>query len=103
MSADDQIPRRPPPRLVPTLTEVVGQPSVVTAHAAVEPAVSAQPTQDISPELDQRLDAAVARALQDELPQLEALVRRIAIRAAREALADILTQDKVRTDVGTNP
>lgn len=96
MSADDSMPPRPPPRLVPTLTEVVGQLPVGALVADVR-------AEDPGPELEQRIHAAVARALQDEMRGIEALVQRVATQAAREVMAEILIQDKASSDVGTNP
>ena len=117
MSADDSLLPRPPPRLVPTLTEVVGQSPVgalVVDQARVassmpasmpvaEPVATDVRAEDPGPELAQRIHAAVARALQGEMRGIEALVQRVAVQAAREVVAEILIQDKASSDVGTNP
>jgi len=113
MSADDTLPPRPPPRLVPTLTEVVGRAPSMPITAADQglawpaPVVTAPATAStmppaFEPDLEQRIAAAVERALQGERREVEALVQRLATRAAREVIAETLIQDKTTRDVGTN-
>ena len=71
---------------------------VAPAPATVPPMPPA-----FEPDLEQRIAAAVERALQGERLEVEALVQRLATRAAREVVAEILIQDKTAREVGTNP
>ncbi|HMN20509.1 MAG TPA: hypothetical protein PKA16_03860 [Ottowia sp.] len=112
----DDVPFRPDPRLVPTLTEVVRQvepevhdslqeppgaaaqadsPSVQAAGGPAGEAVvppPALPTAQIlarlGDELDRRLDEAVARVLHEQMGSLTARVRAAVVEAAQAAVAE---------------
>lgn len=109
MSMDDTPPPRPMPRVVPTLTEVVGlgdapaaEPLAAPSPAA--PARSAEPVpspllsadellQRLGPDLDRLISEAIGRVLHEQMLGLNGRVQRAVADVVREAVAKAMAQD----------
>ena len=126
MNPDDEPSARPPPRGVPTLTEVVqaaappseapapaslpqpDSPVSPTSHVALEPAVPAQDPVDallerLGPELERQIAEAVGRVLHEQMLGFNGRVRKAVADVVHDAMASALLHHGAGTDVGENP
>lgn len=125
MPIDTDAPFRPDPRLVPTLTEVVGravepgtrddppQEPVDPAPTPPEPAADAGPLPAalqveqvlaaLGDDLDRRLEETVARVLHEQMPGLAASVRAAVAETARAAVAEALQRGLTDSAGSRNP
>ena len=126
MNPDDEPSARPPPRGVPTLTEVVqaaappseapapaslsqpASPTPPASHVALEPAVPAQDPvnallERLGPELERQIAEAVGRVLHEQMLGCNSRVRKAVADVVRDTVADSLLQAGGRSDVSENP
>lgn len=124
MTDEPGVMNRPDPRLVPTLTEVIGLPSdapswtapggEAVAPVAPPPTVAAAPAPSadavarrvlaqLGPELDQRIAEAIARALHAQMLGLSARVRASVAEVVREAVTDTLRAAPASPENSRNP
>ena len=122
MSTESDGTARPDPRLVPTLTEVVGRagsrsapaepaapvdlaPSPVSPAGATapEPPLADQVLALLGSELEQRIGAAVARALHEQMLGLSGRIRAVVADEVREAVAQALQHGLPGADGSGNP
>ena len=123
MSTEDDLPPRPAPRFVPTLTEVVGAAEAPAAgaasatHALAAPvappapsirAASAAHAADallarLGPDLDRQIAEAIGRVLHEQLLGFNGRVQKAVAEVVREAVAKALAQDAHGSDAGANP
>lgn len=127
MQAESPPSSRPPPRIVPTLTEVVPDPLAphgpaehvtmpatlpipLPAAPASPPAPAADPTPDaeallraLGPALEARIDAAIAGVLHEQLPGLQSALQRAVAAVVHDAVAGARAQHGAPTDTGRYP
>jgi len=123
MNPDDAPSARPPPRWVPTLTEVVQaaappsqapapasmpQPASPTTPVALEPAAPAPDPVDallerLGPELERQIAEAVGRVLHEQMLGFNSRVRKAVADVVRDTVAASLLQAGGRSDVSENP
>lgn len=131
MPIDTDAPFRPDPRLVPTLTQVVGRPAEPGTHddppqepvdvavqdspapAPAEPAAVAGPTAaalqveqvlaTLGDDLDRRLEETVASVLHEQMPGLAACMRAAVAETVRAAVAEALQRGLPDSADSKNP
>lgn len=117
MPIDADTPVRPDPRLVPTLTQVVGRtepeardrPPVPPGDAAQPAPVAAVPARAepapwlLDEDLDRRLEAAITRVLGEQVPQLAARLRAIVGEELRAAAGEAWQRQQPGADDSGNP
>ena len=104
---------RPPPRNVPTLTEMVA--ADAERHSAQADAAPASPAAPatlpdasdllalLGPDLDRQISEAIGRVLHEQLLGLNVRVQKAVAEVVREAVATAHTRGAYASDVGKNP